>query len=867
MRKKVADFIKRRGLVLLLSFVIPVIILAVVYKMNGIYIGSERTILASDAFSQYANFHASFNNMLHGEQSIFYTWYGSLGLNYWAFSAYYLNSIFTPLVLLFDNAAMPDALYVITLVKFGSIGLSFCVFAGQTFKKMTSWQHLSFSVTYVLMGYTVAYSPVVMWLDAFVYLPLIILGIHRILAGKRPTLLFFSYLLLFLSNFYMAFMIGVFSFLYYGVHLIIDWRRYRKSIRPYLLTSFLAGGASMVTILPTILDLKNNGEGLNELGSLFTPDTGIWDFIVKNMVAVYDTSKYEAAPFIYIGLIPLIFCCFYFVSRKFTLKSKLCYGSLFVLLIASVYIDPLNLFWHGLHAPNMFLFRFSFIFSFLVILFGGYGFEAYEKEDRNKLVNILLVIGGFFIASIVLSNPKRYDYITNESLYLTIGLLVLYGGGLLLYKNGKWTKYIPILLFVLMCGEAFFNTRGLITGIRSDWGYPDRSYYSDHYSDVEQLVDQTKADNDSLYRLENLDRATLNDSFNYGYSGVTMFSSIRNRHSSAYLNSLGFRSLGTNLTINYDNNTLFMDSILGVKYNISKDDPLKFGYEKVAESGEYGLYENRFALPLGILTDTEILEEQAVGNQMDLFNHLSDSDESMVEIVEPRQVSVENATVTASGKEVIYTEISPSKEKEVIWSVFVPAGRQAYLSLYPTDMNYMIDGNVTTTINGVTRETSLTSTGQYYNLGYYEEGTTVQVTVAFTGTRMVKIYKPDILLLDTVKFEQAVAESQKKGVSFETTGRTATATVDLKQEQVLFTTIPYDAGWTAYIDGKKVTMPTFKKAFLTLEVPAGKHDIRFVFLPQGFQIGATLFVGCTLLFLVYNWYEGRVRKREEQTND
>lgn len=77
-------------------------------------------------------------------------------------------------------------------------------------------------------------------------------------------------------------------------------------------------------------------------------------------------------------------------------------------------------------------------------------------------------------------------------------------------------------------------------------------------------------DSDSFYRLENLDPVSANDSINYGYSGISLFSSIRNRNSSSYLDKLGFRSRGTNLNIRYNNNTLLMDGFTGIKYNISK---------------------------------------------------------------------------------------------------------------------------------------------------------------------------------------------------------------------------------------------------------------------------------------------------------
>lgn len=96
MKNTVRKWLQENSFYLLLSILLPMAIMALAYYFIGIYPGSERTVMASDSFSQYSNFHASFNNVLHGKQNIFYTWFGSLGLNYWAFSAYYLNGIFTP---------------------------------------------------------------------------------------------------------------------------------------------------------------------------------------------------------------------------------------------------------------------------------------------------------------------------------------------------------------------------------------------------------------------------------------------------------------------------------------------------------------------------------------------------------------------------------------------------------------------------------------------------------------------------------------------------------------------------------------------------------------------------------------------------
>lgn len=848
---------------LLLSIILPIGIMALNYYLIGIYPGSDRTILASDAFSQYANFHASFNNVLHGKQNIFYTWYGSLGLNYWAFSAYYLNGIFTPIVYFFDNQSMPDALYVITLIKFGAMGASFWVFSTQTFK-LPKWLYVSFSTAYALMAYATAYSVVIMWLDAFVYLPLIILGIHRIMDKRKPVLLFISYLLLFLSNFYLAFIIGVFSFLYFFIRLLTDRQRYIKSILPYLVTSFLAGGASMVTILPTILDLKNNGESLSEFHYFWQPDTGFWDLVTKSMAGVYDTSKYGSAPFIYVGLLPLIFCLFYFVSKKVALCNKLLYGSLFLILIASVYVSSLNLFWHGLHAPNMFLYRFSFLFSFLILLLAGYSLERFQKEDVEKLINVVLVLLGLFLAAYFFANKQRYDYVSASAFIMNIVLLILYLILFVLYQKDKLKKLLPVLAAVVMVFEAGFNAQAMITGIKDDWGYPSRYVYDQNYEELMELVGQTKGDNQGFYRLENLDAVSRNDSFNYGYGGVTMFSSIRNRHSSAYLNNLGYRSSGSNLNIIYANNTIIMDSLLGIKYNLSKQPVMKYGYKKIATKGDYSLYENSYALPLGILTDEEIYQKDAVNNQTELMSHLSGIEENLFSFGTVKEAKLENLVLESSGESLVYGKQDITKDGKITWTVDVPANTQAYLSLVASDQSNMAKTDVVVTVDEVSRRSSILESGQYYNLGYYENDKTIEVTARFiSANAKIMLYQPDTALLNIPRFEESVEQVKKKGVAFETNGRKAKAEVTLNEDQVILTTIPYDKGWTAYIDGKKTEIPTFKEAFLTLPVSKGNHTIEFVFLPQGFILGVSLFILCIGLFLIFLW---RLKKQRVEIN-
>lgn len=867
------QYFKQEGKYGFAAFSIPFLIMFIAYLSIGIYWGSDRSVLASDAFSQFSNFHASFNNVLHGKQSIFYTWNASLGLNYWSLISYYLGGIFTPLVFLFKNQNIPDALYLLTMLKIGCAGWAFWYYGKETYK-ISPWSVVTLSISYSLMSFITAHSELIMWLDVFIYLPLIILGINRVLENGKSKLLFISYLLLFISNFYFGFMIGVFTVAYFFVRLISDFKANKKRILPYFLTSFLAGISSMVMILPAVLDLSTNGETLTEMSKLKTEATAFWDIVIKNMIGVFDTTKYGSIPFIYVGILPLLFCIYYFVSNKINLKEKISYGALFSLLIASFYLEPLNLFWHGFHAPNMFLFRFSFLFSFLVVMLAGYGLEVFSKQDRGYFVGIALVLPIIFVIAKFTSPKDSYEFVTPVHVLITILFILLYLTAIIFFQLKKIsTKKLAILLLVMVSGEAFLNTSYMINGILDDWNYASRSLYSKPYPTYKKLVDTAdKTNKDSFYRLESLAPISSNDSFNYGYSGVSMFSSIRNRHSSSFLNDLGFRSRGTALNIRYQNNTLFMDSLFGIKHNISDQELNKYGFTSTSKSGKYQLYENKNALPLGILTDSSLYDikfpkADNLGAQELLINKLANLDEDYFTFKKPTVVESNNTDIIPKdNNHVLYKEQKPNIAKSITYDIFVPAGNQAYLSLFPANFGQLESSTATILSQGTSYKSQINITGQYYNLGYFEKDTSLRFTLDLYGTKEVELVDPPVVLMDTNKYQQAMTEIAPHGVEFKVNKRKAKTSVSLLEDQVMMTTIPYDKGWTVKIDGKKVKTKDFQGAFLTFDVPKGDHEITLSFLPPGFLIGLLLFGFGIITYSGYYYFLSRKEKTIDTEN-
>ena len=487
--------------------------------------------------------------------------------------------------------------------------------------------------------------------------------------------------------------------------------------------------------------------------------------------------------------------------------------------------------------------------------------EQLSPETINPLVNVGLVVLGLFLATYFLANKREYDYLMDQNVFYSALFLITYIGiiSLGLLKGSNRPTLFALILCMGMSVEAGLNTRFMVQGVKADWNYPLRSVYSESYDDIQQLVDAAKAKQSSFYRMANLDSKSSNESFNFGYSGIDQFSSIRNRRALSYLNQAGFRSEGTNLTVNYGNNTLLMDSLFGLTYNLSKEDPQKFGFTQVNQQGAYGLYENAYALPLGIWTDEGIYEEKHVNNQTALFNYLSGDTHEYVQFTQPVVQKTDNVQIEEEGAFTYYSAEQPDKDMTIEWTVSTPAQVQPYLSLYAEDNSMMAEATAEVTVGGVSRTYQMKKVNQYYNLGYMPEAGTTTVKVTFKGTSVIRLLTPDVMLLRTDAFQHSAQAIQQKGVDLKVEKTRVSAEVTLEQEQVLFTTIPYDKGWEANIDGQRVETKPVQGGLMSLSVPKGTHTLVLSYRPQGFRLGVGLFVGCLIVFVSYLVY---VRKRK-----
>ena len=87
---------------------------------------------------------------------------------------------------------MPDAIYIFTLLKVACMGVSCFYSLRQLYPKVLKPFSIILSTSYALMSFAISQIEINMWLDVFILLPLIILGINRLLGQQKFILYYLS---------------------------------------------------------------------------------------------------------------------------------------------------------------------------------------------------------------------------------------------------------------------------------------------------------------------------------------------------------------------------------------------------------------------------------------------------------------------------------------------------------------------------------------------------------------------------------------------------------------------------------------------------------------------------------------------------
>ena len=806
----------RRNIPVICAFIIPVILMILIFIAREIYPFGEEMYLRSDMYHQYATFLKEFQSILKNSDSLIYTWNIGLGTDFIGTYAYYLASPVNWLVYFLPGDHIPEIMACFIIAKAGLMSATFAYYLKKHFGK-NSFALTVFGMFYGMSSYMAAYSWNLMWLDCLVLLPLIILGLERLVKEGKVSLYTITLAVCVISNYYISIMICIFLILYF-IYLIICEReggKIGRSIGRFICYSLIAAGISCVLLIPTMYTMLGSASN-----SFSFPQTIRWYF---NFFEMISHSIMNVEPTVLSGYIPNIYCTMgvfiliplYMLSRRTGIKQRIGKALLAAFFIISFMMNVLNYIWHGLHYPNSLSARQSFIYIFLILLM------AYEAFINIKEYSYFELIVFFVLAEAVLF-LLQYTYGDTESYPMSITIvsavfLALYFIWMLLEKLQKvHSAVLASLLVAIAVCEVCINTdaTGYSTTSRT-------SYVSDN-EDIEYLLDNI--DDEGFYRVEKTKRRTKNDGAWSNYMSASLFSSSANAAVSDFYEEMGMQSSMNSYS--YYGHTPVMSAILAVKYELSQDETDDSLMTLVDSTDEMYLYQNEYALSLGFAVSSTLVQN-AYSSSSDPFDAQNRFIEaacgvSDVFITEDRQSgSALSIDVEADGRLYIYVETD-------VESLYITVER---------------DGEIIDEISLTDVETP-----QVIEIGDYQKGDAV--TVYSTDSDAPEI-DGTFAVMDYDALEEAMdllADEQYEISEFSDTYVSGTITVS--EDCYMFTSVAAENGWRVYVDGAEVEYDTYEDAFIMVYLSAGEHEVVFKYVPSGLILGIIISLISIIIFVL-----------------
>ena len=587
-----------------------------------------------DAYGQYFP-------MLVNAKSVISQWSfaGALGFNQLAQSAYYTNSPLWFILLFVPNNAMIAAVDMIVGLRFGFAGLTFCLWLREK-HKTDSLTIVFFSTAYSLSAYTLSFINQFMWMDVVVLLPVVALGLEKLFRFKKPYLYIFSLALTLYTNFYIGFIVCVFSVtyvLYMCFRRKISWKKRANLFLHFILSSLLSGGMVSIVLIPTYLALKRTiASNLTFNGGLEFYHTPIE--ILAKLLPFSKISLAFEAPNLYCGLVIVLLCLLYIFKRNNTLRSRVVFITLAVFAYLSLNFNIFDFIWHGFHFPNQLPARHSFIAIFAMISLAYSVFIDINKKSIAYILAIILLIE-----------------ISANSIY-TI-------------STQTWK------------GNAV--------------------KYTMHDSDMEYITEKYKDDGNNFHRMELL-TPSYNAGLRYGYNGIGYYSSTMSANAYNFFENIGMEIYAKRVSSKYVSSNI-LNSIFGIKYLVDIDGTYdnSLFIKEIELLDKATVYENPYSLPLAFVVDQSVLDvdmsnEYALDLQDEILKHMlgdessknytNESDfadaiyklrENSLQITSFSETDI-TGTVTNNKDGILYTSIP----NDGGWSIFVDGKETEVLTIF-----------------------------------------------------------------------------------------------------------------------------------------------------------------------------------------
>ncbi|MGN7408995.1 YfhO family protein [Sporosarcina sp. SAFN-010] len=811
---------------------------------DGNFFYSERFGLGGGSFSQLGYyFSTSIVFLVTVAITAFLEWIGLLAtpdLQYWADVTVFVSIIRLSVIL------------IITTIFFRLIGL----------KSRFSY------IGAVIYGISILYfRHVTYWeffADAIVFLPLLLIGAERIMRYGKPGWFIVAVALSMVDNFYFAYINFLLTFIYivfrWFIPLVENELKRKRQIVYFLVGGVLGAAISTPFFVPAVYGYLNN------FRPPFEGEIPLFD-MTENILSDGKLVVLPAFAIICLFLFPL------YKKRGFRLFA------IMTVLLAVLHASPaVGSVFNGLSAPQ---FRWEHM---LMLVAGGLVAITLQnwKEIQLKyaVIAALGTIGLYMLFSKLEleGKPSLYSDSLEVMALITCAIAIL--ATVRQFKHWDIALWIGIVASSLITVNLFQEEK--LTGNNSKveqvegQGIPQSFFTSDSYNGEasRELVQQlTVREEDPLARIDWMIGTRNNTPIVQDFLGTSIYSSILNQHLlHFYLNDLSI-DMGRESVSRYAGfgGRANLYSILNGVYAVRSDkgNPVPFGFEEVEHNGKFKAFENEHRLPFvrtthRVYTEEELEDSPVLAREHAMLNgaileewdeqpETSPTVENLMDkvTVQPVQAEYKNDKLVVTGKnggiDLKVSDVRLLKEDTYI---------SFYLERSTADKGFHLKVNDYKTTRKRTDSIYRTRVNDITIRVPSEETIRIRVPEGTYTLSDLALYAEDYSTLEEA--ERKVEQTSEPIVEWK--GGHATVQLDNSNgDSLAVMPIPFEKGWTAKVNGEKVSVLKANYAFSGIPIEAGKNTIEMFYRPPYF--GASLIVSFLVITGLFVWM---IRKKRNK---
>ena len=531
------------------------------------FITGHTFILSKDALNQHlpllAKYREALISFFHHPRLNFWSWQMGLGSDtFQVYSYYTIGDVFSYLALLFPAAKITLAYQVINVIRMYCVGLTFVYFA----------QHFKFRNSVILMGATtylvnsfLLYACIAQpfFTTPFIIFPLLVVQIERILQEGSPWPLAGVFTWMLVSNYYLAYVLGIGSFLYLVLRVGTHYRRtlnYGKTFLKLAFATITSVLLSAVLLVPEIIAVTNS----TRTGSLFANGLKTYPlyyylFLPKSLIngGQWYFMFWSALGIVSIGFIALVYI--YSRPRKYPLLTISLGLALIMLLIPAV-----GAFFNGMmSASNRWTLLIYLPLAMAVCILA----ENIPTLDQKTMAVLSWATGIYLIVLIATFFFDNENDIFMPVIFLIGSLMVIW----LIHLNKlahpyRWLLAITMLNAGINAIYAAFPYNGDFSSSMLSRG-EYQAITNNRYGKLNQDLK-----NNSFYRVSTIsqnkiiDGPNLDNDLTSGLHNIDSYYSLQNKYLGQFNTSLQNNQYQANIPIRQADDRTIMNNFFGVKY-------------------------------------------------------------------------------------------------------------------------------------------------------------------------------------------------------------------------------------------------------------------------------------------------------------